>query len=56
MIIIEDKEPKKETWTLEKAKQDWINHKFPKVPEDDDYVPIPPAQINARPSGGEKKD
>ncbi|MEG0187974.1 pirin family protein [Algoriella sp.] len=41
---------------IEKAKQDWINHKFPKVPEDDDYVPIPPAQINARPSGGEKKD
>lgn len=25
MIIIEDKEPKKETWTLEKAKQDYRN-------------------------------
>ena len=29
MIIIEDKEPKKETWTLEKAKQDYRNkHPF----------------------------
>lgn len=29
MIIIEDKKPKKETWTLEKAKQDYRNkHPF----------------------------
>ena len=27
--------------TLETAKQDWINHKFPEVPGDPDYVPLP---------------
>lgn len=26
---------------LEKAKEDWVNHKFPLVPDDDDYVPLP---------------
>ncbi len=37
---------------IEKAKQDWVNHRFPKVPGDDDYVPIPAAQLKAKPSGG----
>lgn len=27
--------------TLENAKEDWKNHKFPKVPGDDTYIPIP---------------
>ncbi len=26
---------------LKQAKEDWINKKFPKVPEDDTYIPIP---------------
>ena len=26
---------------IEKAKEDWTNHNFPKVPGDDDYVPMP---------------
>lgn len=26
---------------LKKAKEDWKNMKFPKVPEDDTYIPIP---------------
>ena len=26
---------------LKKAKQDWIDKKFPKVPEDDSYIPFP---------------
>ena len=27
--------------TIEKAKENWINHDFPKVPGDDGYVPLP---------------
>ncbi len=27
--------------TIEKAKEKWINHEFPKVPNDDGYVPLP---------------
>lgn len=26
---------------IEQAKEDWINHRFPSVPGDDDYVPMP---------------
>ncbi|MEP4533443.1 MAG: pirin family protein [Cyclobacteriaceae bacterium] len=26
---------------LEQAKEDWINHRFPKIPEDDTYIPLP---------------
>ena len=26
---------------IEEAKQKWINHEFPKVPDDDGYVPLP---------------
>lgn len=34
--------------TIETAKEDWINHRFPKVPGDDDYVPIPQAQQKSK--------
>ena len=27
--------------TIDEAKQRWINHEFPKVPNDDGYVPLP---------------
>ncbi|MFV0180873.1 pirin family protein [Empedobacter falsenii] len=40
--------------TIEKAKEDWVNHRFPKVPGDDDYVPMPQAQKNSRIKGNEK--
>ena len=26
---------------LEKAKDDWVNKRFPKVPGDDTYIPLP---------------
>lgn len=26
---------------IEKAKADWVAHRFPKVPSDDGYVPLP---------------
>ncbi|MCP1994652.1 pirin family protein [Flavobacterium sp. HSC-61S13] len=31
--------------TIEKAKADWIAHRFPKVPGDDGYVPLPEKRI-----------
>ena len=39
--------------TIETAKEDWINHRFPKVPGDDDYVPLPQAQANSKVKGNE---
>lgn len=35
--------------TIEKAKQDWMDKKFPKVPGDDDYVPLPHKLKNIKP-------
>ena len=40
--------------TIETAKEDWINHRFPKVPGDDDYVPIPQAQQKTKVKENEK--
>lgn len=34
---------------VEQAKQDWMNHKFPLVPGDDGYVPMPDAYKNLKP-------
>lgn len=34
---------------IEKAKNDWINHKFPVIPTDkDDYVPLPDPLLNSK--------
>ena len=40
--------------TIETAKENWINHRFPKVPGDDDYVPIPQAQQKSKVKENEK--
>lgn len=35
--------------TIEKAKNDWVNHKFPIIPTDaDDYVPLPEPLMNSK--------
>lgn len=37
------------TERIEQAKQDWINHKFPKVKNDDGYVPLPEYLTHLKP-------
>lgn len=37
------------TERIEQAKQDWINHKFPKVKNDDGYVPLPKYLTHLKP-------
>jgi len=34
---------------IEQAKQDWMNHRFPLVPVDDGYVPLPDVYKNLKP-------
>lgn len=33
---------------IEKAKQDWVEQNFPKVPEETEYVPLPPQNPNIK--------